>query len=86
MILPIAQVLLFQAGCLWTVVVPTTHQVSIDFTSPLFHYSGNWAQITAANDTQDADGGHMVTAVPSASATITYTCAYLLKTYFPSDT
>ena len=86
MILPIAQALLFQAGCLWTVVVPTTHQVSVDFQNPLFRYSGNWTKITPADDTLDADGGHMVTALPNASATITYTCAYLLKTYFPSDT
>ena len=67
---------------------------SIDDQDPLFQYSGSWQRITtnlnSAGGNLDKDGGHMLTMTGGSSATITYTCAYLLKVNsiikkFPTD-
>ena len=50
---------------------------SIDDQNPLFKYSKGWVRITGD---MDKDGGHHLAESPELSATITYTCAYLLKT------
>ena len=58
---------------------------SIDDQDSLFHYTpfSNWERITQnfnkAGGNLDKDGGHMLTYAAGSSATITYTCAYLLK-------
>ena len=76
--LPVA--LLLQAAlCL----ASSTANFSIDDQDPLFQYSGSWVRITtnlnSTGGNLDKDGGHMLTYTPGSSATITYTCAYLLK-------
>ena len=78
--LPVA--LLLQAAlCL---VASAAKNYSIDDQNPLFKYSGPWQRITHNVNTTtlenlDKDGGHMMTDNSSASATISYTCAYFLK-------
>jgi hypothetical protein len=76
--LPLA--LLLAALCL---VVSAATNYSIDDQDPLFKYSGSWERNTInlnvnTGANMDKDGGHML-ATPGSSATITYTCAYLLK-------
>ena len=80
--LPIA--LLLQAAlCL----VAAATNYSIDDQDPLFHYFPNnltvWERITtnvnSAGGNLDKEGGHRLTGTPGSYATITYTCAYLLK-------
>ena len=50
---------------------------SVDDQNLLFKYSKGWVRITGD---MDKDGGHMLAQSPELSATITYTCVYLLKT------
>ena len=57
---------------------------SVDDLDPLFKYSGAWEINTknlniSTGDNMDKDGGHHLAESPELSATITYTCAYLLK-------
>ena len=60
----------------------TATNYSIDDQDPLFTYSPSWTRITdnlnSSGGNMDIDGGHMLTRTPG-TATITYTCAYLLK-------
>ena len=57
---------------------------SVDDLDPLFKYSGAWEINTknlniSTGENMDKDGGHHLAESPELSATITYTCAYLLK-------
>ena len=79
--LPVA--LLLQAAlCL---VASAATNYSVDDQDPLFQYPAQqWQRITTnLNITTGANldkfGGHMLSNTSGSSATITYTCAYLLK-------
>ena len=81
--LPVA--LLLQAAlCL---VASAATNFSVDDQDPLFQYFPNdptiWERITKNIDSTgrnlDMNGGHRLTGTEGAYATITYTCAYLLK-------
>ena len=89
--LPVALVL--QAAlCL---VASAATNYSIDDQDPLFQYFGSWQRITtnlnSAGGNLDDNGGHMLTYTAGSTATITYTCACLLKVNskifkkFPTD-
>src|SRR5437016_4419986 len=77
MISPPLALLLQAALCLVASAQAATNY-SVDDQDPLFHYSGHWERITGS-DGMDMDGGHMLASDPGLSATITYTCAYLLE-------
>lgn len=88
-LLPFA--LLQAALCL---VASAATNYSIDDQDPLFQYSGTWIRVNTnfnpSGGNLDRDGGHMLTYTPGSSATITYTCACLLKVNsiikkFPTD-
>ena len=79
-----AAALLLQAALSLVVVVSAATNFSVDDQDPLFIYSGAWERNTlnlniTTGENMDKDGGHMLATSPQSSATITYTCAYLLK-------